>query len=214
VIYHYQKRQAAQIGECNMRKEKENRFIKCNTKIEAIAKSSFKGFKTDVLYCIVDEEIYVYQGLKLIRVSLEQFATGMDMDLIKAQAVAYGEGEIADEEIADEEIAAMQEEIDEFGTEGKDLGDAVFGGMDKQLEEVSDEFKEEAEDKLKDVAVGLTKDILKETELPTPAEEILSLKDRLLIIEKKLGIAEELEIEEEEESEEEVIADDSEEHKE
>ena len=63
------------------------RYIFCNSKSEIPLKSMFKGLQTKVLYCIVDEEIFVHQGFKTIPVTMELFAEGMGIDLFEAQRI-------------------------------------------------------------------------------------------------------------------------------
>lgn len=70
--------------------EKTNSFTRCNTKLEAIAKSTTKGWGKGVLYCLIGDSIYVYQNFKLINLSLEHFANGMNIGLVEAQAIVSG----------------------------------------------------------------------------------------------------------------------------
>lgn len=122
-------------------KEKINNFIRCSNKLEAIAKSTFKNPDIDVLFCIIQDEIFVYQGFKLININLEQFAEGLSIDIIEAQAIVGGGAETIAEakKIIRESIEGFQSEIEE-----SDLIEVV-------KEEVQDDVKE----KIEKVAEGI-----------------------------------------------------------
>ena len=64
-----------------------NEFTYCKNKLEVRTRSAFKPKHVDVLYCIVDEEVFVKQGFKIIQLPLIEFALGMKIDLREAQAL-------------------------------------------------------------------------------------------------------------------------------
>jgi polyhydroxyalkanoate synthesis regulator phasin len=130
-------------------KEKINNFIRCSNKLDAITKSTFKNPEIDVLFCIIQDEIFVHQGLKLINVNLEQFAEGLNIDIIEAQAIVSGGAETIAEarKIIKESIEGFEVTIEESNiTEvvQEDLQD----GIKEKVEKVTDVVKEKVHEQI------------------------------------------------------------------
>ena len=70
-------------------REKTNSFVHCKNMLEVMTKSALKSKDVDVLYCIVDTDVYVFQAFKAIKIDLEQFAAGLDIDLAEAQVIIH-----------------------------------------------------------------------------------------------------------------------------
>lgn len=107
---------------------KENRFIYCNNKLEIISKTALKGKSVNVLYCIVDGIAHVFQGFKVIEISDEQFAEGLEIDLLEAKAILSGEATTIEtakefiemsrkkfEETVETAAETLEEKIDSLG---------------------------------------------------------------------------------------------------
>lgn len=126
-----------------MSKIKNNNFTRCKNKIEVVTKSTFKSPEVDVLFCILDDSVYVYQGFKLINVTLEHFANGMDISLIEAQAIVSG-----GVDTIEDAKAIVRKSIDTFDAEdkAKALGEAVFGEIDEKIDTLKTNTKEKVED--------------------------------------------------------------------
>jgi len=177
-----------------MAKKKMNEFVHCGSKLEAVAKSSLKGFSVDVLYCIIDTEIWVQQRLKLIQVSLEQFASGMNITLVQAQAIVSGVETLEEaKNLIKESREHFQEEVvDDITEKGKELAEEVLGDTEEKLNSLGEELKEDAKGKLVDILENVLDEF-------TP-KAFFALRDKVLALEKKLETKDETELVEVKES--------------
>ncbi len=182
-----------QIGDCKMKRVKINRFIRCKNKVEAVAKSTFKGRDTDILFCILDDEIYVYQGLKLIEVNLTQFSDGMNIGLIQAQAIVAGAEDVDEaQNVLDTSRDAL--EIDK---KGEALQKEVFSKAEAEVKETRDEMVDEAKDRLEETRDNVVKDFFgsakEKLDLPGLLARFTKLEARVEKLEPTEKIAEKIE---------------------
>lgn len=70
-------------------REHENSFTHCKNIFEVMTKTALKGKEIDVLYCIIDTDIFVFQAFKVVKIDIEQFAAGMNIDLAEAQVIVH-----------------------------------------------------------------------------------------------------------------------------
>ena len=130
-------------------KEKLNNFIRCSSKLDAITKSTFKSPEIDVLFCIIQDEIFVHQGLKLININLEQFAEGLNIDIIEAQAIVSGGAETIAEakKIVKESIEGFQSERGESDVI-EVIQEEIQDGLKEKVEKVTDIVKEKVHEQI------------------------------------------------------------------
>lgn len=141
-------------------KEKINNFIRCSNKLDAIAKSTFKNPEIDVLFCIIQDEIFVHQGFKLINVNLEQFAEGLNIDIIEAQAIVGGGAETIAEakQIIRESIEGFESNITEV------VQEEIQEGIKEKIEKVTDVVKEKVQTLTSSGIELLVEELLKKIE--------------------------------------------------
>lgn len=146
-------------------KEKINNFIRCSNKLDAIAKSTFKNPDIDVLFCIIQDEIFVHQGFKLINVNLEQFAEGLGIDIIEAQAIVGGGAETIAEakKMIRESIEGFQSEIEESDLI-EVVKEEVQDGVKEKIEKVAEGVKEKVQTLTSSGIELLVEELLKKIE--------------------------------------------------
>lgn len=130
-------------------KEKLNNFIRCSSKLDAVTKSTFKSPEIDVLFCIIQDEIFVHQGLKLININLEQFAEGLNIDIIEAQAIVSGGAETIAEakKIVKESIEGFESESGESDVI-EVIQEEIQDGIKEKVEKVTDIVKEKVHEQI------------------------------------------------------------------
>src|SRR5690554_4938833 len=96
-----------------------NKYIRVKTRSEIVTKTLMKGFKVKNLYCILDDKAFIYQGFKIIELSIEMLANGLDIDLISAQRILAGEDINLEEKDMLKE--AFDEQMNEIKKEASDM---------------------------------------------------------------------------------------------
>ena len=148
-------------------REKINTFVHCKNMLEVMTKTALKGKEVDVLYCIVDTDVYVFQGFKTIKIDLEQFANGLDIDLAEAQVIIHRKPET---------LLEAKQMITESLAQLEDVKDVV-------KEEIKEKISEEAAE-VKETIEQLVGDVVESIDYKTIYFE---LKDKMIAIEKKLN---------------------------
>lgn len=134
-----------------------NEFIYCTSTVD-ILKKTFKRKKgVDVTYCIMDEKVYVRQGIKIIHIPLAEFALGMNIDIRAAQAIvsetvytieAALELIAEPEEVEVEEEKVSPERIEELLEIEKKYNEMILENEEEIEEgEVEDNVSEECEER-------------------------------------------------------------------
>lgn len=137
-------------------REHENSFTHCKNIFEVMTKTALKGKEIDVLYCIIDTDIFVFQAFKVVKIDIEQFAAGMNIDLAEAQVIVHRKPETlleAKQMIADSlaDFEKKTEQIKEVAIkEVKEVKEDVL----KTTQEVA-EIKENIQQLVGDVAADV-----------------------------------------------------------
>jgi hypothetical protein len=161
-----------------------NKFIKCNTKIEALAKSSVKDKTIDTLFCLIEDKIFVRQGFQLIEVTLEHFAEGMEINLVEAQTILSGEAEtvIDAKEIIKKsieeyiEFSPIENLIDSAVNEVKNITEKIINPKIASLEEL----------KQQKISITYKELIEKFNQIIEKIEFLETLKETVDILDKKI----------------------------
>lgn len=153
--------------------DRTNQFIRCRTKAELIVKSTFKSADVDTLFGIVEDEVYVYQGFKTMRINLEQFANGMGISLVEAQAIVNGKIDSLEEA-----KIIISDSINNYAAKAKDLSEEVVINAEEKIEEVTENIETEISS-VKETAKEVTDEKLSEI---TPTQ----LFQRLIELEKRV----------------------------
>lgn len=116
-----------------------NKYIRVKNKSEIVTKTLMKGFKVKNLYCILDDKAFIYQGFKIIELSIEMLANGLDIDLINAQRILAGED--IDLEEKDMLKEAFEEQMNEIKKEASDMIPDTDSVTDLTQTGISDNFE-------------------------------------------------------------------------
>lgn len=183
-----------------------NNFIHCRNQLDVIAKTATKPKDVGVLYCILNDEIFVFQSFKVIPISLEQFAEGLNIDLNVAQVIIHHQTQTiqeahdiiaenereyeeqlkreAEEKAAEEKVAAEKEEPEYIEPEVAEAEKISIEEAKIKITEKIEEAKETLEDTketLGEKVLDAAKDLAKETiEIARLIKEVKDLKNELM----------------------------------
>jgi len=178
---------------------KANSFAYCKNYFDVVSKTTTKGKGVDVLYCIIDTEIYVFQGMKILPISLDQFADGLEVDLALAQVIINQKPE---------DLTAARAIISRGAEEFEQISESSIVEKAKHVKVQLDETTKEVNSLVKDVIVDTIDYAVK---FKQASDEIKSLKSELLVLGLKINRYQDLygelpeEIESEIEKEEEKV---------
>lgn len=186
-----------------------NNFIHCRNQLDVIAKTATKPKDVGVLYCILNDEIFVFQSFKVIPISLEQFAEGLNIDLNVAQVIIHHQTQTiqeahdiiaknereyeeqlkreAETKAAEEKAAAEKVEPEYIEPEVTEAAEAEKISIEEAKTKITEKI-EEAKETLEDTKETLgekvldaAKDLAKETiEIARLIKEVKDLKNELM----------------------------------
>lgn len=69
---------------------RKNNYVYIKSRYDLVKRNAFRGKEIDILYGIMNNRVFVAQGLKIINIGIDLFAEGMDIDLRVASLICNG----------------------------------------------------------------------------------------------------------------------------